>query len=229
MSITDTPKPAVHSLFRPHPGSAETAQDPISQEGPASPRLVGTPHPSCQRPVSDALRPGRPDSGAPGMSGRRDGLVAGGRRLAVASTERTTVRVSDWAVSVTGFHLFAGAGIVLLHGRRSGSARNRGAGVGGRHALDARPDHRLRLVAVVGGACPGPLRWAAARTSPASRRPVARRSCSNERCQRLQNVRSNVIGEPNVRHDRRPGTYRTRRAATIMRERAPHGPSQRPF
>src|SRR5450755_422333 len=35
MSITDTPKPAVHSLFRPHPGSAETAQDPISQEGPA--------------------------------------------------------------------------------------------------------------------------------------------------------------------------------------------------
>ena len=56
------------------------------------------------------------------MSGRRDGLVAGGRRLAVASTERTTVRVSDWAVSVTGFHLFAGAGIVLLHGRRSGSA-----------------------------------------------------------------------------------------------------------
>jgi hypothetical protein len=57
------------------------------------------------------------------MSSRRDGLVAGGRRLAVGSTERTSVRVSDWAVSVTGFLLLGGAGIVLeLHGRRSGSA-----------------------------------------------------------------------------------------------------------
>src|SRR5664279_4335168 len=41
MSITDTPKPAVHSLFRPHPGSAETAQDPISQKGPARPLQQG--------------------------------------------------------------------------------------------------------------------------------------------------------------------------------------------
>jgi len=65
MSITDTPKPAVHSLFRPHPGSAETAQDPISQEGPARRHPIPQPptrlerQPVLRGPVQDPEIPAR--------------------------------------------------------------------------------------------------------------------------------------------------------------------------